>query len=194
LWGWLRKCPPRYRYLEFLLDKIDTMEKTAGGRGLGGEAGVPTSAYFTAEIEQRLECMESKQVRYTSSSLPVIGLNIPVDRAVNKPDVDAYQAKKRAKVEPVAGGAAESSSVAEETAAPVVPRVPFDACIEQVRAMRSAVLPFNFVVVGEPRCFRCSVRKRSRFVRGSAGIGGTAVTASTRGKAGHCTSTYAAAF
>lgn len=86
-----------------MLEKIDTEEKIAGGR-IGGESGVPTSAYFTAVKEERIECVESKQVRYNNSTTPVIGLNIPIERAVNKAEVEAFQSSKRAKVETEGGG------------------------------------------------------------------------------------------
>jgi ubiquitin carboxyl-terminal hydrolase 5/13 len=80
-------------YLEHLLDFMSRAEHGAAADRLGGEQGITTANYFNATVEERYECGESNQVRYTSSKMPVIGLNIPMDEAANKPEVEAYGAR-----------------------------------------------------------------------------------------------------
>jgi len=112
-------------YLRHLLDVMSRAERTAADR-IGGVAGVPTAHYFGATVETRIECAESKQVKYKSENTPVLGLDIPMEAVENKPEVDAYQAAKRAKTE--ADPAADAAAAADgETT--VVPRVTLEACL-----------------------------------------------------------------
>ena len=113
-------------YFSHLLDIMTRAERAAGDR-LGGPVGVPTSHSFNATIETKTQCGESKQVSYKSSRTPVIALGIPMEAAENKPEVDAYQAAKRAKTD--ADPAAAAAAAAAEAA--VVPRVSLQACLAQ---------------------------------------------------------------
>jgi len=120
-------------YFTHLLDTMSRAERAAGDR-LGGAAGVATSHYFNATVETRIECGESKQVRYKSTKMPVIGLQIPMEAADNKPEVEAYQAAKRAKTEadPAAdAAAAAAAATAAASDAAVVPRVSLQACLDR---------------------------------------------------------------
>jgi ubiquitin carboxyl-terminal hydrolase 5/13 len=86
--------------------------------------GPGTASLFDATIEERVECVESKQVRYMTTTTNVLNINIPMDEATNAPEYKEYQERKRAKVDD------NKNKDGEE--APVVANVPFSACLEKL--------------------------------------------------------------
>lgn len=50
---------------------------------------------FEATMETRTECLESKQVRYTTTPQALLGLHVPMDAAANTSEYKAYQEQKR---------------------------------------------------------------------------------------------------
>lgn len=105
-------------YLEHLLEVMMRAERAAEGRI---SAGPPIRHYFESTFEERLQCVESGQVKYKSSKHLVTGLNIPVEAATNTAEVKEFQDRKRAK------------TTDSDTDLPaVIPDVPFAACLEQL--------------------------------------------------------------
>ena len=70
----------------------------------------------------------------TVEGVRAVPLTIPLEAATNKEAVDAYtqRAEKRQKLDEVGG--ANSSGGAEKKEEPVVPLVPFEACLSRLAA------------------------------------------------------------
>lgn len=49
---------------------------------------------FKFKLEDRVQCSESKKVKYTHRAETVFSLNIPLEAAINKEEVAAYEARK----------------------------------------------------------------------------------------------------
>jgi ubiquitin carboxyl-terminal hydrolase 5/13 len=104
-------------YFQHLLDVMTRAERAAGSRV---SVGPPTAAQFTFEIEDKLTCVESGNVRYSTRKDNILSLGIPLDKATNKASVAAFQERvlKRQKKE-------------EDDVDEIVrPEVPFSACLE----------------------------------------------------------------
>jgi len=104
-------------YFQHLLDVMTRAERAASSRV---SAGPPTAAQFTFEIEDKLTCVESGNVRYSTRKDNILSLGIPLDKATNKASVAAFKERelKRQKKE-------------EEDVEEIVrPEVPFSACLE----------------------------------------------------------------
>ena len=80
-------------------------------------------------MEHRLQCVESKQVRYSYPKPPelFLELNIPVEAAANVAAVSAYNERKQKKQRLVEEGEEEKKGEEEEE---VLPVVPFQACLD----------------------------------------------------------------
>jgi ubiquitin carboxyl-terminal hydrolase 5/13 len=104
-------------YFQHLLDMMTRAERAAGSRL---SEGPPTAAQFLFDVEDKLTCVESGNVRYSTRKENVLSLEIPLDRATNKASVDAFkeQQLKRQKTD----------DGVEEV---VRPEVPFSACLEK---------------------------------------------------------------
>ena len=111
-------------YFQHLLEVMTRAERAAGSRL---SEGAPTAAQFTFELEDKVTCLESGNVRYSVRKDNVLSLGIPIDKATNKESVDAFKERelKRAKTE---------SSDVEEV---VRPEVPFSACLDAFAALET---------------------------------------------------------
>ena len=105
--------------------------RARGGARLGGGGGSfpPVSSLFSFELEDRIAadgmCCYKSVKGCTQLLLP-----IPLEAATNRAEVDAYESRaKRRKLE--AGGGPAGAEPEEE---PVVPVVPFDACLAKLMA------------------------------------------------------------
>eukprot|EP00616_Rhizochromulina_sp_CCMP1243_P005857 CAMPEP_0118975056 /NCGR_PEP_ID=MMETSP1173-20130426/14328_1 /TAXON_ID=1034831 /ORGANISM="Rhizochromulina marina cf, Strain CCMP1243" /LENGTH=845 /DNA_ID=CAMNT_0006924877 /DNA_START=18 /DNA_END=2555 /DNA_ORIENTATION=- len=114
-------------YFQHLLNTLDRVERGATARFTAAmsdqEAAVqPSSHAFTFGMQSRLECTESHTVRYKVEPSNLLSLDIPLEAAMNKEEVDEFQRLKRARVE------AKDPEGDEVT---VLPRVPLAACIDK---------------------------------------------------------------
>jgi len=109
-------------YFQHLLEVMTRAERAAGERL---SKGPPTAAQFTFEIEEKITCVESGNVKYSSRKDNVLSLEVPVNKATNKASLDAYKERqlKRQKMEQ-----------AGEDEEPVRPEVPFSECLEAFAA------------------------------------------------------------
>lgn len=89
---------------------------------------VATSALFSYEIEERLECQQSHQTRYMTNSENMVSLPIPLEKATNTQLFKDYEERtiKRQKLE------AENKldKTMSEDDVPVKLNIPFEACLE----------------------------------------------------------------
>lgn len=91
-------------------------------------SGIPTNKLFEIIAEQRTQCSVTNEVRYKSdNSLAELMLNvsIPLDAAINASEVSEAQEKKKQKL---ANEGPNSVNIEDN----VVPKVPFNACLETV--------------------------------------------------------------
>lgn len=68
---------------EFLLHILTLLERHNMNHINPGEC-------FKFEVEERFQCGQSKKVKYLTRSEVCLGLNIPMDAAINKEDVSIY--------------------------------------------------------------------------------------------------------
>ncbi|PIK38550.1 putative ubiquitin carboxyl-terminal hydrolase 5 [Apostichopus japonicus] len=107
---------------EYLLHLYSLVERNSRGQVNPCEA-------LKYEIEDRIECGQSKQVRYTRRSDYVFSLPVAVEAATNKDEVAAYEAKlEELKAE---AGDGKPSKPAPRL------KVPFTACLEKFAATES---------------------------------------------------------
>jgi len=111
-------------YMQHLLDKLARAEHAASGR-LG--EGAPYSSLFTFALEEKY-FVDGMSAYKTAGGQVTLSLDIPLEMAQNKADVDAYMARreKRQKTDAV-----DASSAEEE---PVVPKVSLEACLAKFAA------------------------------------------------------------
>jgi len=102
-------------YFQHLLTKIQRSDKARN------EAALDVTKHFRFDLETRIQCNESKQVRYTSNESNALSLQIPVESATNHAAVAEYEAK-------VADGSVDSS------APPVRLHIPFESLLENFLA------------------------------------------------------------
>ncbi|KAL3696589.1 hypothetical protein R1sor_010665 [Riccia sorocarpa] len=102
--------------LEFFQHFLEQVERSHASNQLEDP-----SRSFRFYVEERIMCSTSRKVRYTRKVDNVLSLNIPLQAAVNKDEVDAYQKLK-----------AEKEQLGEklEVDECVRPRVPLAACLE----------------------------------------------------------------
>ena len=67
--------------------------------GSGGDDVSFTAAQFEFEVEERIQCVESGKVRYVTRRENVLPLEVPVDAATNKLEVERERELKRQKTE-----------------------------------------------------------------------------------------------
>ena len=105
-------------YFQHLLDVMTRAERANSARL---SEGPPTAEQFGFAIEDKITCVESGNVRYSSRKENVLSLEVPVNKATNKASLDAYNERqlKRQKMEQ-----------AGEDEEPVRPEVPFSACLD----------------------------------------------------------------
>ncbi|KAA6426280.1 MAG: ubiquitin carboxylterminal hydrolase [Trebouxia sp. A1-2] len=130
-------------YFQHLLEVMTRAERTSMQR-LGRPDQPPTADVFRFELEDRIQCMESSRLSYKRSLTNVLAMDIPVDAATNKDELEDFQEReaKRAKLKSENAHAyiqedtsANSSGQAKHITADnadsemVLPRVPFSACL-----------------------------------------------------------------
>lgn len=99
---------------EFLLHLLTLLERHNKNNVNPGEC-------FTFEVEERFQCSQSKKVKYLTRSEVCLGLNIPMDAAINKEEVAAYEARK-------AETEAQGKRLDPESI--VRPKIKFFSCLE----------------------------------------------------------------
>ena len=117
-------------YFQHLLETANRAERKHAAR-LGGADEPSTASTFEFEMEERVACDGSGQVKYLTRRENVLPLEVPVDRAVNVAEVAAFEEREKKRQRTAA--AADSSSSAEEES-PVRPIVPFEACVARLAA------------------------------------------------------------
>ncbi|XRB14436.1 ubiquitin carboxyl-terminal hydrolase [Pseudoscourfieldia marina] len=153
-------------YLGHLIDRMESAERSGASRieasGASGLGWRPLKQLFEFEVEERLFDPESQTVRYTRRPELYLGVNVPLDRAVNSSEVAASdpEAAKRRKLEEAGActyvssdGTATDNAAAAAPPAPdaamdtemvpakVVPRVPLLSCIDSFAA--TEIVEFN---------------------------------------------------
>merc|ERR1712146_317881 len=72
-------------YLGYLLAELTKVER----KGVDPSYGT-TDNYFQAIVEDKIQCLESKQVKLKERQELFLTLNIPLDAAINQTEVDEY--------------------------------------------------------------------------------------------------------
>ncbi|KAF5272753.1 hypothetical protein FQA39_LY07780 [Lamprigera yunnana] len=72
---------------EFFLYLLSLLERNNRNEMNPGEC-------FKFQVEERVQCNESKKVKYTRRADNILALNIPLEAAINKDEVSAYEARK----------------------------------------------------------------------------------------------------
>eukprot|EP01125_Pyxidicula_operculata_P012178 TRINITY_DN3996_c0_g1_i1.p1 TRINITY_DN3996_c0_g1~~TRINITY_DN3996_c0_g1_i1.p1 ORF type:complete len:804 (-),score=233.06 TRINITY_DN3996_c0_g1_i1:27-2411(-) len=105
-------------FFQYFLQYIERVERAAGGEDL--------SKLFQVTLEDRLECSQSHQVKYSTSTHSSIMLPIPVEKASNKEAVEAYRHREAKKTDEEKKRERENGTAED----PVWPRVTLDQCFE----------------------------------------------------------------
>ncbi len=82
-------------YFQHLLEVMTRAERASMQR-LGQANQPPTADVFTFELEDRIQCMESSRLSYKRSLTNVLAMDIPVDAATNKDELEDFQVHDRA--------------------------------------------------------------------------------------------------
>ena len=120
-----------YEYLSHVLDQLQRAERTSAARmgGEGAAAGSDAAAFsslFSFQQEERIEA--GGQVAYrTVGGVRALPLSVPLEAATNKAAVDAYTERAEKRQKTTEGAEADKEE-------PVVPLVPFEACLSQLAA------------------------------------------------------------
>ena len=118
-------------YFQHLLEVMTRAERAGADRvpsgGSGGDDVSFTAAQFEFEVEERIQCVESGKVRYVTRRENVLPLEVPVDAATNKLEVERERELKRQKTE--SADTADKADAPDDDKEPIRPIVPFDACL-----------------------------------------------------------------
>jgi len=124
-------------YFQHLLALLERVEHAEGAR-LGACPTVSSSVQlYQFATEDRIQCKESGFLSYKKNTSNVLGLNIPLEDAINRDELEAYKERelKRQKLAEEGADAyigAETQAAAAEEEEPVIPQVPFQACLAQL--------------------------------------------------------------
>ncbi|XP_019864761.2 ubiquitin carboxyl-terminal hydrolase 5 isoform X1 [Aethina tumida] len=99
---------------EFMLHFLTILERNTKNRVNPGEC-------FKFKVEERFQCGSTKKVKYLERSELILPLMIPLEAAINKEEVAAYEAKK---------AEAEVSGKRLEPESLVRPKIKFFSCLE----------------------------------------------------------------
>lgn len=99
---------------EFFLHLINLIDRNSVNQGNPHDA-------FKFKVEERVQCTESKMVKYSHRPENLLALNIPLEAAINKEEVASYEAKK---------AEAESSGKKFETENLIRPKIKLFSCLE----------------------------------------------------------------
>eukprot|EP00884_Botryococcus_braunii_P007895 jgi/Botrbrau1/17106/Bobra.0157s0009.1 len=131
-------------YLQHLLELMTKEEKVHSDR-LGTAPDLPsfTADSFSFKIEDRIQCHHTQAVSYSTAITTNLGLGIPLEAAINSAELQEYKERenKRAKLEEESkaeanglengGPAKHHETKKSEKEEPVLPKVPFSACVER---------------------------------------------------------------
>ncbi|KAK9828336.1 hypothetical protein WJX74_009732 [Apatococcus lobatus] len=168
-------------YFQHMLEVMTRAERAAGVRlsssdASNGASAEPTARAFQWQSEDRIQCSQSGCVSYPTATTSTLSLTIPVESATNKAELNAFKEResKRARLkeagasayisggsEGASGGAASQASQAvtrDSGEDPVLPRVPFQACLDQWAAETSMEGYASAALGGQ----RTQATKRSR--------------------------------
>lgn len=130
-------------YFQYLLDVMTRSERTSMQR-LGRPNQPPTADAFNFELEDRIQCLETGRLSYKRSLTNVLAMDIPVDAATNKDELEDFQEReaKRAKLksenahayiqeDTSASNAGQAKHITADNGNDevVLPKVPFTACL-----------------------------------------------------------------
>ncbi|KAI1891586.1 hypothetical protein AGOR_G00145310 [Albula goreensis] len=97
---------------EFLLHMINLVERNSAG-------SENPSDVFRFLVEERIQCCQSRKVRYTQRVDYLMQLPVPIEAATNREELIAYEAKRR-----------EAEEQRRAPPEPVRARIPFTACLQ----------------------------------------------------------------
>lgn len=87
--GWVPLQDAR-EYFQYLLEVMTRAERSSMQR-LGQPLQPPTAHAFQFELEDRIQCVESGRLSYKRSLTNVLAMDIPVDAATNKEELEDFQ-------------------------------------------------------------------------------------------------------
>lgn len=99
---------------EFILHLINVLERNSRRQ-------VNPADCFKFKVEEKYQCRSSGKVKYTSRQEYLLPLHIPLEAAVNKEELAAYEAKKKE---------AEASGQRMDSSNVVRPRIKLSSCLE----------------------------------------------------------------
>lgn len=117
---------------EFYQHVLTMLERHARAAGSNATDLAPL---FTFAFEQRTQCEQSGKVRYERRQENTLSLPVPVEEATNKDAVAAYEARRQEAEQQPDQSAAKRARTADAGSSkatgeePVLPKVPFDACL-----------------------------------------------------------------
>ncbi|GMH39787.1 hypothetical protein BSKO_07685 [Bryopsis sp. KO-2023] len=132
-------------YFMHVMEVLDkTEEKDVDRLGIRDEP--PTSHAFAFQLEERIQCMESNRVQYKREAYKVLMLDIPIEAASNKEEVESYNERelKRQKLreaeadveitqDGMENGVPQVSAITRDSdEEKVIAKVPFSACIARL--------------------------------------------------------------
>ncbi|GAX82603.1 hypothetical protein CEUSTIGMA_g10029.t1 [Chlamydomonas eustigma] len=153
-------------YFQYMLEQISRIEH-ANGERLSLSAIPPTKSAFTFSYEDRVQCLESERVSYKQRVENTVQVDIPLEAAINKEEVESYRERelKRQKLKDANAEAyigSESRAVtrggAGDEEQPIIPKVPFSACLERLSG-DEILEDYHSVALGR----RSTASKRTRF-------------------------------
>lgn len=77
-------------YFQYLLDVMSRAERTSMQR-LGQPDQPATADAFRFELEDRIQCLETGRLSYKRSLTNVLAMDIPLDAATNKDELEDFQ-------------------------------------------------------------------------------------------------------
>ncbi|DBA04839.1 TPA: hypothetical protein N0F65_004476 [Lagenidium giganteum] len=122
-------------YLQYLLDFMTRSERAATNRIgslLEGESSdIPSASLFKFAFEDRVQCLQSKKVKYVSRDDSFVQVQIPLELATNAKQVSEYQVleQKRQRLDE-----STEAKAADRKTEKVIPVVPFQTCLEKTLA------------------------------------------------------------
>ncbi len=121
-----------HEFFGHLLEVMARAERSAGAR-LPGAADAPSSKLLEFAIETRIECTESHRVTYKPEATTVLSLEIPLEAATNKAEVEQSKEREQKRQKLKVEGEAAAAGKGEEDER-VIPRVPLAACLAKFAA------------------------------------------------------------
>jgi len=125
-------------YFGHVMEQLEKAERAAGGwKESETGAGVPKflSKMFSFASRTRMVDDQTGKVRYQEQETLSLDLPIPLEASTNKAEVAEYEAKvaaeEAAKAAADTKGSEPKKPRTDEKTEVVVPRVPFDACLQQ---------------------------------------------------------------